>query len=71
MKEVKFNENLRELIKNKGLTQNDFANEMGIHSQVVYRYTNGVDFPRLERVCKIAKYFNVTLEELIFGKENN
>ena len=65
----KLGDNIRELRKERGLSQEDFAKELFVTRQTLLSYENGNDFPTsiLER---IADYFNVSTDFLL-GKTNS
>lgn len=56
---------LRELRKAKGLTQREVAEIIG-YAQISYaRYEKGEREPDIATLCKLAEYFNVTVDYLI------
>ena len=61
----KFVFNLKEIRQEKGLSQTDLAKKMGISSQAVQQFENGVRTPSLERTVEIAQALDITLDELI------
>ena len=66
-----FSENLRRLRKEKGLTRQFMANELGV-SQAAYGYYETNDgFPTVERVMKIANILGVSVDELLNHKEDD
>lgn len=67
-KEVSIAENIKYLRKQKGQTQEQFANEVGIKRSVVGAYEEGRAEPRLQTLMKIAEVLNVTSDDLI-GKD--
>ncbi|MDE9553146.1 helix-turn-helix transcriptional regulator [Xenorhabdus bovienii] len=54
------------LRKKKGLSQQAFADAIGIHVTQVKRYEGGVSLPSLEAIKKIAQTLRVTTDSLIF-----
>ena len=64
--------NLDKLRKLKGLTQEEFANELKVSRQTVSAIENGKYNPSLDLAFEIALYFNKTIEEIfIYEKEEN
>ena len=60
---------LKELRESKGLTQKEVAEIIG-YSEISYaRYENGKREPDISTLCKLAEYFNVTVDYLI-GRGN-
>ena len=56
---------LKELRESKGLTQKEVAEIIG-YSEVSYaRYEKGEREPDISTLCKLAEYFNVTVDYLI------
>ena len=56
---------LKELRESKGLTQKEVAEIIG-YSEISYaRYENGKREPDISTLCKLAEYFNVTVDYLI------
>ena len=56
------------LLKND--SQQDVAKFLGISRQAYSNYENGNRGPDTETLLKLAEYFNVTVDELLRGKEN-
>ncbi len=52
------------------LTQAQFSELFGVSQQAVQKWENGTSLPDMERVVKIAKYFDVSLDALILGNDN-
>ena len=61
--------NIRELRKSKNLTQEQFAESLGVSFQSVSRWENCVTYPDVEMLPVIARYFNVSTDYL-FGIPN-
>ena len=60
---------LKELRESKGLTQKEVAEIIG-YSEISYaRYEKGEREPDISTLCKLAEYFNVTVDYLI-GRDN-
>ncbi len=62
---MKFNEKLFILRRKKGWSQEDFANEVEVSRQSVYKWESGENVPDIEKIIKIAKIFNVSLDSLL------
>ena len=66
MKELlNLSKNLRELRNETGLTQRDVAEKLGITYQSYQAYELGLTVPTLQNFIKLAKLFDVSLEELL------
>lgn len=66
----KFNLRLRELRKQKKLTQQELADDLGISKSSVNMYERGEREPGLDLLEAIADFFNVNLDYLM-GKSND
>jgi len=62
---LNFAENFKKLRKEKGLTQEKIAEELGVSGQSVSRWEIGVCYPDLELLPSIANYFDVTVDSLL------
>ncbi|MEQ8686800.1 MAG: LexA family transcriptional regulator [Imperialibacter sp.] len=62
---VNINENIRFLRKQKGLTQEQFAEKVGIKRSVVGAYEEGRASPPLETLLKMAELFQITADDFI------
>jgi transcriptional regulator with XRE-family HTH domain len=60
-----FSTNIKYLRKGKGMTQEDFANKIGVKRSLIGSYEEGRAEPRLSNVENIAYHFNVTIDELL------
>ena len=56
--------NIRELRKKRGLTQQDFAEALGVSFQAVSNWERGIAPPDLGNALAIASYFDVMLDDL-------
>ena len=64
--------NLDELRKINGLTQEEFAKELRVSRQTISAIENGKYNPSLDLAFEIALYFNKTIEEIFtYEKEEN
>lgn len=64
-----FQDTLKELRKNKGISQYDLAEALNISRSVVAKWETGLTLPNEENVSLLMKYFNVTREELFKNEE--
>ena len=68
MKQLLFAQNLKMLRKSQKLSQQQIAEKTGIARSMISDYENGKKEPTLSVLDKLAKYFNLTLEELVYDK---
>src|SRR5690606_4463409 len=60
-----FSQNLKYLRKKKGLTQQQFADNMGIKRSLVGAYEEFRAEPKYELLKKMAEFYNLTMDELV------
>lgn len=60
---------LRELRKEKNITQDDLALNIGVSRQTIISIESGKYNPSLELAFKIAKIFNKAIEEIFIYHE--
>ncbi len=61
---------IKEFRKEKGVTQEDLANTVGVTRQTVISLENGKYNASLQLAYKIAKYFGVGIEDIFIFEEN-
>lgn len=66
-----FSKRLKELRKNKNITQIDLANALGVTAGAVGLWETGKRLPDIETVLKIAKFFNVSTDYLMDDSHEN
>ena len=52
----------------KGLTQKDVADRLGICSKTVSKWETGHGFPDVSLICELSKIFNVDISKLLDGE---
>ena len=65
-----FGENLKNLRKNKGLTQSELAESIGLETHNLNRIENGKSFPQVKTLINIINYFNILPYELFTNKND-
>jgi len=63
----KFAENLKKYRTAKGISQEEMAKLIGVHSTHLSRYERGLSSPSIEVVTKISEVLEVAVDTLIFG----
>lgn len=71
MNQQKIGALLRELRKEKGLTQEKFAEIMSVSNRTVSRWENGNNMPDLDILISISDYYEIDLRELLDGERKS
>ena len=71
MNQVKIGEFLRELRKEKGLTQEQLAEQFNISRRSVSRWEIGSNMPDVGLLIEIADFFDVDIREIIDGERKS
>ena len=66
---MEFNEKLQELRKQNELTQEELAESLYVSRTAVSKWESGRGYPNIESLKAIAKFFGVTIDELLSGDE--
>lgn len=66
---MEFNEKLQELRKQKGLTQDELAEKLYVSRTAISKWESGRGYPNIESLKAIAKFFSVTVDELLSSNE--
>ncbi|MDE7257585.1 MAG: helix-turn-helix domain-containing protein, partial [Clostridia bacterium] len=64
-----FGERIYNLRKKSGLSQEEFADKLGVSRQAVSKWETGQSVPDSEKAAAMAKFFGVSLDWLINGEE--
>lgn len=62
---MKLSDKLIELRKEKGWSQEDFAEKLEVSRQAISRWENGTALPDAQNILRISKLFNVTADYLL------
>ena len=66
---MEFNEKLQELRRKKGLTQEELAVSLYVSRTAISKWESGRGYPNIESLKQIAKFFSVTVDELLSSDE--
>ena len=66
---MEFNEKIQELRKQKGLTQEELAEKLYVSRTAISKWESGRGYPNIESLKAIAKFFSVTVDELLSSGE--
>lgn len=62
-----FGDNLKQLREQRGLTQNDLAEAIGMHATHLSKYERNLASPSVEVVKKLSEALDVSADLLIYG----
>lgn len=63
-----FGRRCKALREARGLTQKQLANILGIETRSISRYEETDALPRVDTALKIAKFFCISVEEMVEGE---
>lgn len=66
---MKLKNNLKSLLEGHEITLTELAKETGVPKQTIHNWLCGTEPKSLGHVRPVAKYFDLTIEELCFGDE--
>ena len=66
---MEFNQKLQELRKQKNLTQEELAEQLFVSRTAVSKWESGRGYPNIESLKTIAKFFDITIDDLLSGEE--
>ena len=66
---MEFNEKLQELRKQKRLTQEELAKSLYVSRTAISKWESGRGYPNIESLKAIAKFFSITVDELLSTDE--
>ena len=69
--QIKIGRFLRDLRKEKELTQEQLAEKFGVSSRSVSRWENGNTMPELGILVELADYYEVDIKEIIDGERKS
>ncbi len=71
IQEVILKNRIEEIRKEKGIRQEDFAKCMGVSRQTISSLENGRYNPSITLAYKIARYFEMSIEEVFIFEEED
>lgn len=66
---MEFNEKLQELRNRKGITQEELAQKLYVSRAAISKWESGRGYPNIESLKAIAKFFTITIDDLLSGDE--
>ena len=71
MNQIKIGEFLKELRKEKGLSQEQLAEQFNVSRRSVSRWETGNNMPDLDTLIEMADYYEIDLRELLDGERKS
>lgn len=62
---------LKELRKEKNLTQAELAEKLGVSKRSISRWENGMTMPDFDLLIELADFYEVDVREILDGERNN
>ena len=66
---MEFGEKLQQLRKGRGLTQEELAQALFVSRTAVSKWESGRGYPSIDSLKELAKFFSVTVDELLSGEK--
>ena len=66
---MEFNEKLQKLRKEQNLTQEELAEKLFVSRTAISKWESGRGYPSIDSLKVIAKFFHITIDELIGSEE--
>ncbi len=71
MDQIKAGAFLKDLRKEKGITQEQLAEELGVSGRTISRWETGKNMPDISLLVEIAEFFDVSIPEVIKGERKS
>ncbi len=71
MNQIKIGSFLKELRKEKGLTQGQLAEQLNISNRSVSRWETGSTMPDISIIIELAEFYEVDIKEIIDGERKS
>ena len=71
MDQIKIGGFLKDLRKEKGITQEQLAEKLGVSGRTISRWETGYNMPDISLLVEIAEYFDVSIPEIIKGERKS
>ena len=62
---MKFGDNLKQIRKSKGMSQEQLADMVNVTRQSVSKWENGDGYPEMNNILELCKIFNCKLNDLV------
>ena len=71
MDQKKIGSFLKELRKEKGITQEEFAEKLNVSGRTVSRWETGANMPDISLLVEISEFFDISIPEIINGERKS
>ena len=71
MDQIKVGAFLKELRRDKGITQEQLAEELNVSGRTISRWETGKNMPDISLLVEIAEFFDVSIPEIIKGERKS
>ena len=71
MDQIKVGAFLKDLRREKGITQEQLAEELGVSGRTISRWETGNNMPDISLLVEIAEFFDVSIPEIIKGERKS
>ena len=71
MEQQKIGSFLKELRKEQNLTQEQFAEQLGVSGRSVSRWETGINMPAISLLVEIAEFYDISISEIIDGERES
>ena len=71
MDQKKIGSFLKELRNGKNITQEQFAEQLGVSNRTVSRWETGSNMPDISLLVEIAEYYDISIPEIINGERKS
>ena len=62
---------MKELRNGKNITQEQFAEQLGVSNRTVSRWETGSNMPDISLLVEIAEYYDISIPEIINGERKS
>ncbi len=66
---MEFGDKIYQFRKERGLSQEKFAEQLGVTKQAVQKWELGKSQPETSKLVKLAKFFNISIDSLLLGSD--
>lgn len=66
---MSFGDNLREIRKQKNISQEDLANQLSVSRQAISKWEQNSGYPEMEKLIQLAGILDLSLDRLVLGEK--